>query len=163
MWSVVNLVWSQVYHTYLFVTSLPWCSESRGFVSDSWSLSSHVLCMLLEKMMRWRAEADRMAVRNTQTPTVERRTRRTISDDVTDQRWVSRVHSETVGWNSTQTPACKDGQLGETLRRHLHARTDSRVKLYADTCMQGRTAGWNSTQTLVCKDGQLEVDLPQSF
>jgi len=40
--SVVNLVQSQVYHTerppYLFAARSPWCSASRGFVSDSWYL-----------------------------------------------------------------------------------------------------------------------------
>jgi len=42
MRSVVNLARSQVYHTerppYLFGACLPWCSASRGFVSDSWPL-----------------------------------------------------------------------------------------------------------------------------
>jgi len=41
-WRVVNLVWSQVYHTertgYLFAACSPWCSASHGFVSGSWSL-----------------------------------------------------------------------------------------------------------------------------
>jgi len=40
MGSVVNLVRSQVYHSerprYLFAARSPWCSVSRGFVSDSW-------------------------------------------------------------------------------------------------------------------------------
>jgi len=40
--SVVNLVRSQVYHAkrppYLFAARSPWCSASRGFVSDSWFL-----------------------------------------------------------------------------------------------------------------------------
>ena len=38
----VNLVRSKVYHVerppYLFAARSPWCSASRGFVSDSWSL-----------------------------------------------------------------------------------------------------------------------------
>ena len=42
MQSVVNLVRSQVCHTeqprYLLTTHLPWCSTSRGFLRDSWSL-----------------------------------------------------------------------------------------------------------------------------
>ena len=44
--SVVNLVRSQVYHSErppLFAARLPWCSASRGFVSDSWSLLSLIL------------------------------------------------------------------------------------------------------------------------
>jgi len=44
MRSVVNLAWLQVYHTerppYLFAARLPWCSMSRGFVTNSWSLSN---------------------------------------------------------------------------------------------------------------------------
>jgi len=42
MWSVVNLVRSQVYHIEcppdMFAANSPQCSVSRGFVSDSWSL-----------------------------------------------------------------------------------------------------------------------------
>jgi len=42
--SVVDLARSQVYHTegprYLFAARSPWCSVSRGFVSDRWSLFS---------------------------------------------------------------------------------------------------------------------------
>jgi len=38
--SAVKLVQSQVYHTerpsYLFAARMPWCSASRGFVSNSW-------------------------------------------------------------------------------------------------------------------------------
>jgi len=40
--SVVNFVWSQVYHTERspwFAARLPWCSASRGFVNKSWYLS----------------------------------------------------------------------------------------------------------------------------
>ena len=39
--SIINLVQSQVYHTErppLFAARLPWCSASRGFVSDCWYL-----------------------------------------------------------------------------------------------------------------------------
>jgi len=39
--SIVNLVWSQVYHSErppLFAAYLPWCITSRGFISDSWYL-----------------------------------------------------------------------------------------------------------------------------
>jgi len=39
--SVLNLVRSHVYHTErppLFAARMPWCSASRGFVSDSWYL-----------------------------------------------------------------------------------------------------------------------------
>jgi len=42
MRSIINLAWSQVYHTerpsYVFAARSPWCSTSRGFVSDRWSL-----------------------------------------------------------------------------------------------------------------------------
>jgi len=44
--SVVNLVRSQVYHTErppdLFAARSPWCSASRRFVSNSWSLFSRL-------------------------------------------------------------------------------------------------------------------------
>jgi len=48
--NTVNLVWSQVDHTehpsHLFAARLLWCSMSRGFVSDSWSLYVMMLWLL---------------------------------------------------------------------------------------------------------------------
>ena len=43
--NILNLARLSVYHTErppcLFAARLPWCSASRGFVSDSWSLLAH--------------------------------------------------------------------------------------------------------------------------
>jgi len=44
--SVVNLIWSQVYHSEhppLFAACLPWCSAWRGFISNGWYLYKCIL------------------------------------------------------------------------------------------------------------------------
>jgi len=74
--SVVNLGRSQVYHTerppYLFAAYSPWCSASRVFVSNSWSLFIPIWVPVLDNFHSWASVARGGGVRMTRLKSLSR-------------------------------------------------------------------------------------------